>query len=313
MQLTTSEGFAKAMEYIGQALKIDPLFLPGYHGLTEIYIISTFFGNVPPNIAYPKAKEYAEKALEIDDKFSDAYRIKGLVCMYYDWNFEAAEQHIKYALKLNPNGEWIHHSYSQFLTSMGRHAEAIVEAERAVELDPLSAYFSAHLGNININARQFDQAINHLSMTITTFPDYYLGHLGLGMAYRCALKMNEAIKEYNIAMELSNEVPLTVSLLACALYETGRKEEAERLINKLKKKSEKEYVPAIGFSDYYMAKGDYDKAYEYVEQAIREHDGFILHNIASPITEYRIPTDEPRFAELLKKAGLERFTQNEET
>ena len=312
IQLATYEGFEKTTEYIGKALKMDPLFVPGYHGLAEMYMLSSFFGKVPPNIGFPKAKEYAERALEIDDKFSDGHRIMGVVSIYYDWDWAAAEHHLKNALKLNPSNEWIHYSYSLFLSFMGRHTESISHAKQIVELDPLSGYFNAHLGLMFTYALRLEEAINHLKQTLTTFPNSHLGHFFLGMAYRSASKMDEAIKEYYIAKELSNGVPIVIAFLAYALYETGRKDEAERLLNSLEKRSKEVYVPAMCFFGYYLLQSDHDRAYKYLEQAIREHDGYLFHYYVTPIIEYRIPTSEPRFADLLKKAGLDLFLKNEE-
>jgi adenylate cyclase len=310
IQLATSEGFEKAMEYIRQVLKIDPLFVPGYHGLAEIYILSSFFGKMPPNTAYPKAKEYAERILEIDGKFSDAHRIIGVVSTYFDWDWEAAEHHFKYAMELNPGNEWVHYSYANLLTFMGRHTEAVVEAKQAAELDPLSGYFSASLGNIHTFALQFEEAINHLKQTILKFPNYYMGYWFLAAAYRCVSKMDEAIKEYRKAMELCGGIPIVTAFLAFVLYETGNKEEAERLIINLEKRAEKEYAPSTCFIIYYLLKGDHDHAYRWVERAIQEHDGYLPFIITYPLNDYRLPV-EPRYADLMKKVGLKRYYQNE--
>jgi len=310
IQLATSGGFEKAIDYIQQVLKTDPLFVPGYHGLAEIYILSSFFGKMPPNTAYPKAKEYAEKTLEIDDKYSDAHRILGVVSTYFDWDWEAAERHFKYAMELNPSNEWVHYSYANYLTFMGRHAEAVVEAKQAVELDPLSGYFSAMLGNTYNYANKFEEAINHLKQTIAAFPNLYLGHWFLGMAYRCVSKLDESVQEYRKAVELSNEIPFVVAFLSYVLYETGNKEEAERLIKNLENRSGQEYVPAMSFISYYLLRGEHDQALKWVERAIREHDGYLPFMTVYPVKEYRIP-NEPRFAGLMKIVGLERYFQKE--
>jgi tetratricopeptide (TPR) repeat protein len=195
---------------------------------------------------------------------------------------------------------------------MGRHTESISHAKQIVELDPLSGYFNAHLGLMFTYALRLEEAINHLKQTLTTFPNSYLGHWFLGIAYRSASKMDEAIKEYYIAKELSNGVPIVIAFLANALYETGNQEEAESLIKKLEKRSGKEYVPAMCFFGYYLLQSDHDRVYKYLEQAIREHDGYLFHYLVNPIIEYRIPVNESRCADLLKKAGFERFINKEE-
>ena len=178
-----------------------------------------------------------------------------------------------------------------------------------MELDPLSAYFSAQLGVCYYHANQFEQAVHHLRGTVATFPDFYMGHWTLGNTYRCLLKMDEAIEEYRKAVELSNQVPIVVAFLAWALYETGEEEEAGRLIKGLEKRSEKEYVPETCIYEYYLLAGDHDQAYRWVERAIREHDNYLPLGLIFPVKKYRIP-NEPGYADLIKETGLNRFFQN---
>jgi len=308
IQLVASEGFEKAMEYIGLALQKDPQFAPGYTALGRIYQLGAFFGNMPPNTGYPKAKEYAVKALELDNTSPEAYYIMGMVGTFYDWDWKAAEQNFKYALKLNPNLGWVHVGYSFLLSIMGRYPEAISQAKQAVELDPLSGYFSTILGNAYIYASQFDKAINQLKENISTFPNYYFGHWILGTAYRGASKMDEAIQEYRKAIELSNGIPVVVAFLASALYENGNKEESGRLINSLELRAEKEYVPACSFLIYYLLDGDHEQASRWVERAIREHDGYLPLNLTYPVKEYQVPR-EPGYIALMKKLGAEWYFQ----
>ena len=312
IQLLTSEGFEKAMSYLRQTLQMNPKFVPGFTALGETYVMSTQVGNVPPNKAYPQAKEYAEKALSIDIRYPDAHRIKGLVSLYFDWDKDIAEHHLKYALKLNSNNEWGHFSYSRFLSFMGRNTDAIVEAKRAIELDPLSGLFSANLGYVYTYARRFEQAIHHLQQTKTMFPGFYPGYHYLGIAYQCVSRINEAIKEHRKAVELSGGIPIIITFLALVLYKTGNKEESESLIKGLEKRSVKEYVPAMCFIPYYLLKGDHNQAYNWVERAISEHDSMVFDGFIIPIKEYRIP-NEPEYSGLMNNVGLKKFFQIEET
>ena len=218
--------------------------------------------------------------------------------------------HFKQSVQINPNDGWGRHVYSFFLTFTGHHTEAIVEAERMVELDPLSGYMHTMLGLTYLYNHQDETAIKQIKRTITTYPDFHLAHLHLGMAYRCKLEMEEAIKEYEVAVKLSGEIPMNVSFLANAYYENGKKEEAARLITKLEQRRENEYMSAFCFISYYLLKGDHDQVYRWVERAIHEHDGYLPFNIAHPIKEYAVP-NEPRYAALMKKVGMERYLQND--
>ena len=307
-QMMTPEGYKKALGYYRQALQKDPNFALAYTGLTTIYLASTTYGNAPPHEAYPKIKEYTKKALEIDSNLAEAHSTLGTICMYYDWNWKAAEQEFNLAIQLNPNSQWIHIWYSLFLTVTDRHDEAIVEAERALELDPLSSFINTSLGHAYYYARQYDNAIEKQRLTITMYPDYFLAHFHLGLAYRGKSMIRETIEEYKRAVNLSGEAPIIVSGLACSYYEIGKKEEAKKLIESLELRLKNEYVSSTCFVLYHILRGDHDQAFKWLEQAINDHDGFLNWHIVTPIEEYRIP-DEPRFKALLKRVEFEKYHQ----
>jgi len=309
-QQATQEGFNKAIEIIGHIIQKDPFNALGYACLGGISEIISILGNEPPNIGYPKAKESAEKALKIDSTSAEAHGVLSGVCMFYDWDWDAAEKHIKYALQLIPNDAWTHFMYSWFLILNNKHDEAISEAKKTLSLDPLSGYFSSHLSNIYLFTYRFEEAIYQGKQTISMHPNFYMGHWHLGMAYWCVSKMEEAIEEYRKAMELSGGIPMVMTFLAGALYETGRIEEAEELIQRLEKRVETEYFPATCFTTLYRIKGDYEKVYYWVERALQEHDSYLPFFIIFPIEEYRIP-NEPRYAEMIKKIGLKQYFQND--
>ena len=303
-QMFTMEGIDKAIECYEQALQKDKNYALAYTGLAMVYMISSYFGNVPPNEAYPKAKEYVKKAFEIDDTLAEAHASLGFINTSYDWNWKAAEREFKQALQLNPNSADIHLWYSMLLTVTERHEEAIFEAKRAQELDPLSSLINSMLGNSFFFGSQYDEAIEVLRMTIMMNPNYFHSNHILGLAYRGKSMFEEAIEELEKAVELSGENPNFIAELATAYYEFGEKEKTEKLFDSLLQRSRDEYVPPTCFYWIHRVRGDMDQAFEWLERACNEHDSWLPWFRVYQIDKYRIP-DEPRFKALLKKAGLE--------
>jgi tetratricopeptide (TPR) repeat protein len=133
------DGFNKGIEYFQQAIAKDPAYALAYSGLADGY---NFLGGaedlIPKKDAFPKAKEAALKALELDDSLAEAHASLGYVKGAYDWDSSGAEREFQRAIELNPSYATAHRFYGLALAGMGRFEEALRELKRALELDPLS-------------------------------------------------------------------------------------------------------------------------------------------------------------------------------
>src|ERR1700730_18078741 len=153
------EGFHKSIEYFQQAINRDPAYALAYSGLADSYNLLGLFDFVSPKEAFPKAKEAAQKTLEIDDTLAEAHTSLGMVKTYYEWDWSGAERELQRAIALNPGYADAHNFYSALFWQMGRMQDSIAERKRAVEIDPLSLVSNASLGTAFYLARQYDQAI----------------------------------------------------------------------------------------------------------------------------------------------------------
>ncbi len=303
LRMYSAEGFNNAIEYFERSLQQDPNYALAYYGLAEVYYAISYWSNVPPNEAYPRAKTYTKKALDIDETLAEAHAALGLVYAFYEWNWQSAEQELKHALRLNPNSAIIHMSYSWFLSLTKRSEEAIIEAKRAQELDPLSGIINSHVGHACIWGSQYDKAIEELQVTLKIIPDFYLAHYYLGLAYRAKSMIKEAIAQFEKAVDLHTRATFPAMILAATYFESGKKAEGEQLLERLEQRSKAEYMPAMGFFYIHLVRGERDKALEWLKKAFEERDSFLPWCRVIPIDSYRIP-DEPRFQALLKKFEL---------
>jgi TolB-like protein len=155
----TKNGLMTAIKHFEQAIEEDPEFAPAYVGLADSYNMLAAWDLVPPQEAFPKAIVAATKALEIDETLAEAQISLALTRFFYDWDWDGAEQGFQRALELNPNYAQGHQWYGLFLVSLGRGQEAVVEAEHARELDPLSLIINAMTGYVFHYVREYDQVI----------------------------------------------------------------------------------------------------------------------------------------------------------
>ena len=303
LRMYTAEGFQEAIKYFERTLQRDPNYALAYYGLAEVFYAISFWANVPPHEAYPKAKEYANKAIEIDDEVGEAHAALGLVYTFYDWDWEKAERELKRALEFNPSSAIIHMSYSWFLSLTERHEKAIFEAKRAQELDPLSPLIISHIGLACIYGSQFDKAVDELKEGIGLAPDFYLMHYYLGLAYRAKSMVTEAIAEMEKAVELSGGAPWPALILTTCYFEEEQTNNGEKLLQSLEQRAEREYLPPMGFSYIYFVRNDLDKAYYWLERACEEKDSFLPWCAIIPFEDWQL-FNEPRLRPLFKKYGL---------
>jgi serine/threonine protein kinase/tetratricopeptide (TPR) repeat protein len=303
LRMYTAEGFQEAIKYFEQTLKKDPNYALAHYGLAEVFYAISYWANVPPHEAYPKAKEYATKAIAIDDDVGEAHAALGLVYTFYDWNWEEAERKMTKALELNPSSAIVHLSYSWFLSLTERHEEAIFEVKRAQELDPLSPLIISSIGLACIYGSQFDKAIDELREGMSLAPDFYLIHYYSGLAYRAKSMLNEAIAEMEKAVELSGGAPWPALILTTAYFDAKQTDKGEKLHRSLEQRAEKEYLPPIGFSYIYFAQNDMEKAYYWLERACKEKDSFLPWCAIIPFEDWQL-FNEPRLRPLFKKYGL---------
>ena len=134
----TAEGLKRSVQHFEQAIGLDPRFALGYAGLADAYTLLADYGLVNSGDIMPAAKSAARKALEIDPTLAEAHTSLGLIRSIYDWEWADAETHYRRAMELNPGYATTHHWFAvDYLGTLGRADEAMVEIELAQQLDPL--------------------------------------------------------------------------------------------------------------------------------------------------------------------------------
>src|SRR5581483_2522234 len=142
----TAGGLQQGIEYFEKAIAIDPDDAPAYAGLADCYNMLVVYGIRTPKDAFPLAQEAALKALELDDNLAEAHTSLAFIKHRWNWERQDAEREFLRAIKDKPAYGPAHQWYSSYLVAVGRTDEAIAEARRAAELDPLSFSTGIHLG-----------------------------------------------------------------------------------------------------------------------------------------------------------------------
>jgi serine/threonine-protein kinase len=303
----TPQGIEKAFEYFRLAIDKDPDCALGYSGLAECYSILHFFGEIRPSEAFPKAREFALKALELDETLGEAHEQLAWANLVYEWDWNGAEREFKRAVELNPGFANTRHTYATFLSWLGRFDEALQESTIALDSDPLSPEAHVDHARVLLNCRRYEQALEHLQKAIEMFPDRPFLHYFMGEAYREQPAYEKALEEFEKEKKISGEWNVLPDFAIGITYSLMSEEEkARHVLMNLLELSKERYVPPslIGYS--YLCLGEKDKAFEWVEKAYQEHDMFLCFMKIDTLAEKFGWSADPRHIEMLKKIGLDK-------
>jgi len=310
----TDESVRQGIEYFKQAIEIDPNYALAYAGLADSYVILGSFGiaTLPPGEAFPKAREAAARALEIDDLLAEAHASLAISVASYDRDWPAAEREFKRSIELKPGYATARHWYGFiYLAAMGRLDEAIAEVRRAHELDPLSITISSDLGLLLYLARQYDQAMGEYQKTLEMDQNFVYSHWKLGLAYEQKAMYEEAIAEFRKAIALSGRSLLPLAQLGHAYAVSGKRDEALAVLGQLNELSKRMYVSSYRTAMIYAGLGQRKQAFEWLERAYDERDPWLIWLKRDPVVEGL--RSDPRFTNLLRRMGLAGDSQPAET
>ena len=293
----------QAIRYFEQAIDTDPAYALAYAGLADSYLILGTWEFLPPRDAYPKAKEAAEKALELDDSLAEAHTSLAWIHQVYDWDWTAAEREFKRAIELNPNYATGHQWYGIFLTNRGQFAEAKLELERAEQLDPLSLIIVTETGEPYYFGREYDKAVEHYRKAVQLDENFWPAHFFLGIALEQKSDFVYAISELQTAVKLSSGSTEATAALAHAYAVSGNTSQAVTVVDQLKTLSSSKFVSAYDFAVIFAGLGNRTEAFQWLERSREERSLLDDHEISSDPRLDNLRPD-PRFADLRRRIGL---------
>jgi len=291
----------QSIAYFEQTIGKDANFAPAYVGLANAYErFGSILGGAPPKETHPKMISAARKAIELDPDLSAPHVL--LAGAYQkQWQWSDAEAEFKRALELNSNDAGAYVGYAKWLLCQGRMDEALAWAQRARDLDPLGAAGDLlgppgiTKGWILFHARRYDEAIRELR---SDDPDHWY----LGFALIANGQPDEAITVLEKALS-PDRSPAVMGVLVRAYAHAGRREEALRLLDELKRRQRTTYVPAAAFVNAYLGLGDNEQAFVWLEKAYKEESNLLqllkVHPYFDPLR------GDPRFTDLVHRVGLD--------
>ena len=300
-QKASPGGTEESIALYKQALDLDPNYALAYQGLSLAYRSAPAYGFLLPQDAYPKAKEAAQRALEIDPSLSTAYVTLASVKATYDWDFAGAEKEYREAIRLGTNNSEAHYSYANFLVAMGRSDEGLTELKIAQQIDPLSLNIPTNIGWALYIAGRYDEALVQIRQVNLRDPSFARAYMNLGEILQEQGKYDEAITALQKAKDLSKD-PLSDMALGHAFAVAGRKNDALKIAveleDKVRQKQVSPFLPAV----IYAGLNEKDKSFYWLERAYQERSNWLtLIKVGRRLKNLH---GDPRFDDLLKRVGF---------
>jgi TolB-like protein/DNA-binding SARP family transcriptional activator len=283
--LRNDRGFTEAIDQFSRAVKEDPNYALAYVGLADTYSLMGEYYLLPPSTAFPKAREAALRALEIDDSLAEAQTSLAFVMAKYDWDWPGAEARFRRSMELNSGYATTHQWYAELLSAMGRHDEAIAEIARARQLDPLSLIIQSVDGYIYYNARRYDEAIARCRAVLDKNPRYAPALEFLMLAYERKGMEAETLALERAAVEQAIAGVRSVHFLAAR--DASRSDSSPYSV-----------------AARYAVLGQRDQAFRWLDRACDRHDALLTFAKVDPNLDAL--HQDPRFPGLLKRVGLSR-------
>jgi DNA-binding winged helix-turn-helix (wHTH) protein/TolB-like protein/Tfp pilus assembly protein PilF len=297
----TGDALLQAIDFFNKALEIDPNNSAAHAGLADCYNMLVVYGRLEPKEGFPKAKDAALKALDIDEGSAEAHTSLAFINFRWDWDRVATEREFQAAIKLKPAYAPAHQWYSSYLVAVERFDEAIAEAKRTEELEPLSFVASSHLGWIYYLSGKNDQAIAQCKKILELDPSSFPARRYLGLAYEAKGMYAEAIAEFQTGVKLSGS-PLMLALLGHAYAVSGKKTEAQQVLTDLTQLQDQRYVSPYTVAAIYAGLGDKEQAFKWLDTAVESRDIWLMNLKVDPV--FAKLRSERKFTDTLARIRL---------
>ncbi|MBN1618514.1 hypothetical protein JW887_04175 [Candidatus Dojkabacteria bacterium] len=298
------EDIWKAIEYFQQSVILDPTYALAYTGLADAYYQLVNYAIESPNIALPRAQEYSFKALELNANLTESHCMLGLIKEIFEYDFDGAEKEYCQALEIDPENYNAYYYYSRFLSMMGRHNEAIEQAEFCLKLEPMSfeAKINAYLSRYYAGSKS--EAMKLMENLRDSYPDNPYGYWFCAVIYTDLGMYNEALLMLQTQINLmgSDNISDETGLQGYLYGKLGQEDKALKQLDKLDSLAlEGYYIAPRTHVWVYLGINNVDRAIEILESSFSDHtfDPRYLQIFPTSLVE-----EDERFIEIRKNVGM---------
>ena len=294
----------KAIECFEEAIAIEPRYAQAYAMSAGAYSYLGVTGQMLPDTAFEIVTRYADKALQIDDSIAEGHIAKGSAYLFYDWKWKEAFDELQKAIQLNPSVIDAYQLLGYYYLTMGQKQKAVEMLEDAEKIDPLSPVISQSLGNMYLFAGRYDEAIVQADKMLDLNPTMRISIEMKGWATGMKGDWEAALQFFEEVHRLTNHPLKGLIGLGFAYARLGQEEKALEIVRKMEQRQEQEPGSVLDpeLAAVWFALGNLDKAFYYLGRAVDKRVGPISYFLEYP--QYKSAKKDPRYKELLRRQGF---------
>ncbi|MCU1289221.1 MAG: Serine/threonine protein kinase [Acidobacteria bacterium] len=301
----TPEGFVKALASYHRAVEIAPDYALAYAGIADYHNFLGVYAIKPFAETSAASKKAALKAISIDDTLAEAYAALGFAAQMGDFDWEAAGNHLRRSIELNPNYVLGRVWYCYYLVMRGEYDEAFAQIQRALKLDPHTPIVPQTLNWALYHSRRYAEALEATTRFTEENPNYGLGYVFLCSVLSREKQFDKALQTCQRAIKLLGRSPYTLCWLASIYAAAGNRRQALALIEEIRQMSASQYVSPYLLAMAHLNLGDKEKAFAQLNEALEIRDGRLNWLGVDP--QFDALRDDARFAELLRRTNNPMF------
>jgi tetratricopeptide (TPR) repeat protein len=292
----------RGIEYYEQAIAEDPSYALPHAGTADAMRASVLSNDMHPAEMAPRGKSAAARAIELAPDLPEANYARGLIALFFDWDWQTAEKYLSRAVELAPNNAEAHIYLAHVYSNLARKEEAIRHARRASELNPVSPMIGALEGQFLGHQGEHEAAVQRLKEVVSLEPRFWLSHHVLANALIDAGQPHASLEESGEAKQLSPLQTYSDSLMAVALARLGRKDEAAAILKTLAETASQTYVPPSHLALVETALGNRGAAIAQLEAALSVRDARLVFLKVDP--KWDDLRSDPRFQSIMRQVGF---------
>ena len=294
----TEPELRKSLEFFQRALEQDPKFSRAWTGIAKAWLwLADAF--VPPLEAYPKVRDAAVQALQLNDQEAEAHVYLAESKRILDWDLHGAEAEFNRAVEIEPNSTPSNYFIAAFYAARGDRHQALTYLQRTSKLDPASLWVNNFACELYRYFGLYDEAMAAGQRALQLDPTFaHYGEPSLAALYREMGRFDEAIELYEKAREFTGRPGFG---LAITYARMNRREEALETLNAAV--AGWGYRPGDAIAHVHVTLGAHDDAIRELEHACEQRSSS-LHGVGVAPEFVPLRSDK-RFRSILQRIGLE--------